>query len=137
MKKPTAAKPATKTLTAAERTVSLFGAPAPETVVVEAVQEDAKKERVSMEEDADRNVAATFKYQQWVTEKFGQPAEDNQYRIVRDGDWFILQELRNKPGSKSAYGSTIITIHRTQFLKVAGVVVESARALKAQQEDGF
>jgi hypothetical protein len=122
--------------TASERTISMFThnterEPPP---MPEAEVEEQKAERVAIQDDCDRNRENAFNVQEWTTSAFGQPdAKSTQYRMSKKDKFYYLEELRFEQGKHNAYGYTGVIIHERDLLAAAGVVVEAAKALKAEQ----
>ncbi len=125
---------------AADRTISLFGSPQasgsePEREI-EVIADDVKDgERKTLEEDADRLRDNAFKGQEWTTKFFGRPeANGNEYRVTRKGDFFYMETLSKKPGTRDAYSYTGVMIHVDDFFNFATPIVHAARALKAEKK---
>ena len=112
---------------AAERTVDMFGANAPEPKP-EVIEEDAKAERVSMDEDADRMREKAFTVQDWSTAAFGKPeAEGNQFRVSHKNRHYYVEKLHRMPGARDSHGYTGIMVQEEDLLSLTKVLVEAVR----------
>lgn len=112
---------------AAERTVDMFGANAHEPKP-EAIEEEVKAERVSMDEDADRMREKAFRVQEWSTAAFGKPeAAGNQFRVSYKNRHYYVEKLHRVAGKTESHGYTGIMVQEEDLLSLTKVLVEAVR----------
>ena len=114
--------------TAAERTIPMFGAqlePKPE--VAEDAQDEAKGERIPLEQDVDRMRERAFQVQSWTSAAFASvDAEGDTYRVSYSDGFYYVEVLR-KEAFKPAYGYTGVFVHENNLLGLVTVLVQAAR----------
>ena len=112
---------------AADRTISMFGAPVPVQELPVVPEAEETKERVPLEQDVDNLRDRAFKGQEWTTAAFGIPdADGNQYRCSLMGGHYYLETLA-KQGSKPAYGYVGLMVHERDLYAVTQVLVQAVR----------
>jgi len=112
---------------AAECTVDMFGANAPEQKP-EAIEEEEKAERVSMDADADRMREKAFTVQEWSTAAFGKPeAAGNQFRVSYKNRHYYVEKLHRQAGKTESHGYTGIMVQEEDLLSLTKVLVEAVR----------
>ena len=124
-----------KKSSAADRTVSLFGAQptTPEERPIEVVEDETKADRVSMEESANDLRDRALKVQEWATAAFGSPdAQGNEYRVSHKGQFYYLETLAKRPGMASAYGYVGVVLHERDLLAATQVLVQAVREKQAR-----
>jgi hypothetical protein len=128
--------PKVKKPSAADRTVDMFAQVGPmDTREAEAIQDDEKTDRVSMEEDADRMRLKAFQGQEWASKCFAQiDAPGNEYRMSRHGDHYYLETILKELGKPLAYGYTGVMVHKRDLLEMTKVCVAAVRALQALEK---
>lgn len=114
---------------AADRTVNLFEAPRELTVAdAEVLQEEPKGDRLPVEEDVDRMRLNAFTGQEWSTKHFGTyDGPGNEYRVSKRGDYYYLESILKKEGTKAAYGYTGLMVHKKDIVPMTKVLVEAAK----------
>ncbi len=131
---------AAKKPSAADRTVSLFGAQ-PTTIderPIEIVEDDAKAERIPMELEVDRFRASAFQGQEWTTSAFGSfDAPGNEYRVSHKGSFYYLETLAKEPGGKTSYGYVGLMVHDRDLFALTATLVQAVRdKQKREPNDG-
>lgn len=112
--------------TAAERTVPMFQEP-----VAEYVEGEAKGERLTIEQDANRLRDNAFTGQEWASKVFGSgESDENDYRVSFKNDHYYVEELRKEPGKKEAYGYFGLMVHKRNLMNLTTALVLAARAQK-------
>ena len=126
----------TKKPSAADRTMSMFGAPpAQADGEIEVVEDDEKGERATMEADADRMRDKAFAGQEWASKFFGSvDAVGNEYRMNRKGEHYYLETILKEVGKPLAYGYSGVMVHKRDLLEMVKVCVAAVRALQAEGE---
>jgi hypothetical protein len=117
---------------AADRTISMFGAPAPiEERPVEVVESDVHEgERKTLAEDADRLRGVAFQGQEWTTKLFGKPdAPGNQYRVTLKGEHYYVEALDH-----ARYVG--LMIDKRDLYNLVTVLVQAVRDKQAREASG-
>jgi hypothetical protein len=123
----------TKKPSAADRTISIFAAPAEPTI--EVLEEEEKGERVPLEEDTNRLRNNAFLAQEWTTKAFGEPdAEGNEYRVSHKGSHYYLETLHKLPGGKTAHGYSGLMVHERDLYAVVTVLVQAVREKQKNEQ---
>ncbi len=139
MSGPPKAKP-----TAASRTVDMFAEPKPiDQREVEVLDDEAREERVTMEEDVDRVREVAFKGQEWVTAAFGAPdSKGNEYRVTHRGHLYYVEALLKTTssgatsGAVTAYGHTGVMVHERDLFALVSVLVQAVREKQKRDANG-
>jgi len=121
---------------AASRTVGMFVEPTAtiDDRPIEAPEDDAKEARVPMEQDVDRNRQESFKFQEWVSKHFAEKdASEDEYRISKKGEYYLVETLRSLPGTPN-YGSSGIFVHQRNLYNLTAVLVQAVRAKQAEKK---
>ncbi len=118
---------------AADRTLNMFGAaPKEEERPIEVLEEEAKAERVPLEQDVDRLRANAFLAQEWTSRAFGDPESfGNEYRVTYKNKFYYLESLSKVQGSGSAHGYTGVMVHERDLFNMVAVLVQAVRAKQA------
>ncbi len=123
---------------ASDRTLGLFGNPAPVEVdekgPIEAEETTEKGERVPLEQDADRFREKAFAGQEWTSKYFGSfDAPGNEYRVSKRGHFYYLETLHKEPGKPTAYAYSGLMVHERDIMELTKVMVAAVRAKQAAE----
>ncbi len=112
---------------AAERTVDMFGANAPEPKA-EFVEDEIKSDRVSLDQDVDRMREKAFQMQEWTMAAFGKAeAEGTQFRVSYKNRHYYVEKLHRQAGRTESHGYTGIMVQEEDLLSLTKVLVEAVR----------
>lgn len=118
--------PRPKKPSAAERTLDMYAPPAPEVLV-----EEAKAERISIPEDANRMRETTFQVQEWTSRCFGlKTGPANEYRVTNRNGYYYLESV-----SEARYCGLMIP--EADLYNLTNVLLAAARAKKERESYGF
>lgn len=117
---------------AADRNVDMF-AKAP----VEAAQdvpEDARGERLPIDQDVNRMREQAFQCQEWTSKYFASDlADGDEYRVSLKDHHYYVETIKRQPGKESAYGYTGIMVHERNLLNLTSVLVAAVRAKQKKE----
>lgn len=103
----------------------------------EATVEEAKADRVPLEQDLDNLREKAFTAQQWATAAFGIPdAGGNQYRVTFHQGHYYVETVRKEAG-RPAYGYVGVMVHERDIYALTQVLVQAVREKqKKESTDG-
>lgn len=116
-----------KKSSAADRTIGMFDSPPPEQKP-EAMEEEEKAERKSLDNDVNRMRDKAFSVQEWSTAFFGKPeADGNQFRVSYKNRHYYVEKLHRFAGKMESHGYTGIMVQEEDLLSLTKVLVEAVR----------
>ena len=112
---------------AADRTISMFGAPVPVQELPVVPEAEETKDRVPLEQDVDNLRERAFRCQEWTTAAFGIPdADGDQYRVTLLNGHYYVETVRKEAG-KPAYGYAGVMVHERNLYALTQVLVQAVR----------